>query len=140
MLYPDTSLLVSAFTNESETRRMQQWLEEQSPDELSISDWVLTEFSSALSIKLRTGQLDEGERAASLAMLIRVAAESFNVVPVSREQFRLAARFADHYALGLRAGDALHAAICADYGAVLCTLDRRLSEAGGALGVRTILL
>jgi uncharacterized protein len=55
-------------------------------------------------------------------------------------QFRTAARFADQHALGLRAGDALHLAICADHGATLCTLDRRLSEAGPALGVKTILL
>jgi len=39
-----------------------------------------------------------------------------------------------------RAGDALHLAICADHGATLCTLDRRLGEAGPALGVKTTLL
>jgi predicted nucleic acid-binding protein len=55
-------------------------------------------------------------------------------------QFRTAARFADHYVLGLRAGDALHLAICSDHGATLCTLDRGLSEAGAALGVKTMLL
>jgi len=42
--------------------------------------------------------------------------------------------------LALRAGDALHLAICADHGATLCTLDRRLSEAGSTLGVKTMLL
>ena len=52
----------------------------------------------------------------------------------------LAARFADQYELGLRAGDALHLAICVDHGATLCTLDRRLSGAGSALGVKTMLL
>jgi uncharacterized protein len=40
----------------------------------------------------------------------------------------------------LRAGDTLHFAICADHGATLCTLDRRLSDAGSALGVKTMLL
>jgi len=39
-----------------------------------------------------------------------------------------------------RAADALHLAICADHGATLCTLDRRLSEAGPALGVKTMAL
>ena len=39
-----------------------------------------------------------------------------------------------------RAADALHLAICADHGATLCTLDRRLADAGPALGVKTTLL
>ncbi len=51
-----------------------------------------------------------------------------------------AARFADQSALSLRAGDALHLAICFDFGATLCTLDRGLSAAGAALGVKTDLL
>jgi predicted nucleic acid-binding protein len=42
--------------------------------------------------------------------------------------------------LGLRAGDALHLAVCAERGATLCTLDRCLSDAGSALGVKIMLL
>lgn len=139
-LYLDTSVLVAAATREVETDRVQAWLDEQTRDRLVISDWVITEFSSALSIKLRNGQIEAGHRADALAALSRLAAESFAILPVSGLQFRTAARFADHYALGLRAGDALHLAICADHGATLCTLDRRLSETGPALGVKTTLL
>ena len=139
-LYLDTSLLVAALTNEAETERMQAWLTAQTPEDLVISDWVTTEFSSALSIKLRTGQLDKAHRADALAMYTRLSADSFSILPISGTQFRTAARFADQYGLGLRAGDALHLAVCADHGATLCTLDKRLSEAGPALGVKTALL
>ena len=69
-----------------------------------------------------------------------MSAETFTVLPVSGAQFRTAARFADQHALGLRAGDALHLAICEDHGATLCTLDRRLGEAGPALGVKATML
>ena len=140
MLYLDTSLLVAALTNESETERMQRWLGQQQRSDLAISDWVTTEFSSALSIKLRAGHIGVAHRADVLATFTRLTTESFTVVPVSRLQFRTAARFVEQHMLGLRAGDALHLAICADHGATLCTLDRRLSEAGAALGVKTMLL
>jgi predicted nucleic acid-binding protein len=140
MLYLDTSLLVAALTNEAETERMQHWLEGQPEDNLAISDWVATEFSSALSIKLRTGQIRIADRAEALAAFTRLANDSFVAIPVSRSDFRTAARLADQHAIGLRAGDALHLAICANHGATLCTFDRRLGDAGAALGIKMILL
>ena len=140
MFYLDTSVLVAAMTNEAETEGIQRWLGQQAGDELAISDWVVTEFSSALSIKLRTGQIGAVHRADVLATFNRLATESFTVVSVSRLQFRTAARFVEQHVLGLRAGDSLHLAICADHGATLCTLDRRLSDAGSALGVKTLLV
>ena len=51
-----------------------------------------------------------------------------------------AARFADQYATGLHAGDALHLAIASHHGASLHTLDRRLVEIGQALGVDSALV
>jgi predicted nucleic acid-binding protein len=126
MLYLDTSLLVAALTNEPETRQMQGWLSEQDPDDLVISDWVVAEFCAALSIKLRTGEIVTRHRANALTMFTRLCNDNLTVMPASRVQLRMAARFADQYAMGLRAGDALHLAVCAEQGATICTLDRRL--------------
>jgi uncharacterized protein len=140
MPYIDTSILVAALTNEAATLRMQIWLGEQAAGDLTISEWVATEFSAALSIKIRTGQIEPQHRAEALAAFRRLLADSFATLPISSAQFRTAARFADQHALGLRAGDALHLAIAADHGATIATLDRGLAEAASALGVSAQLL
>ena len=138
--YLDTSLLVAAFTNEFRTAEVQEWLEKQPAKSLAISDWVVTEFSAALSIKLRTGQLTTAHRAAALAMFARTSADSFILLPVLGSHFHRAARIADQHRLGLRAGDALHLAVASDDGATLCTLDGRMSEGGLSIGIPTLLL
>ena len=138
--YLDTSLLVAALTNEAATERVQVWLSNQDAAHLMISDWVLTEFSSALSIKVRTGALSPDHRALALTKMARLTKESLTILSISGRHFRTAAQFSDQYALGLRAGDALHLAIAQENGAQLCTLDVRLAESAKALGVAALLL
>lgn len=135
MVYIDTSVLVAALTRESFTSEAQNWLDTQQVGELVISDWVMAEFSAALSVKLRTGQLLSPERAEVLSVFMELVEASFHVLPVTHLDFRTAARFADQYATGLRAGDALHLAVAANHGARIGALDRGLVTAAEALGV-----
>jgi predicted nucleic acid-binding protein len=124
---------VAALTQETETARLQAWLGAQDPAALAI-----TEFSSVLALKLRAGQIAPARRAAALAVFTRLVADSLTTLPVAAAAFRPAARLTDQAALGLRAGDALHLAVCAGAGATLCTLDRLFAAAGPAVGVATL--
>ncbi len=140
MFYIDTSVLVAALTHETRTVSMQQWLAEQSANQLATSDWTITEFSSALSLKMRTGQVQLQGRNRSLTAFHQLVSESFILLSISALHFRAAARLVDHYSLNLRSGDALHLAVAMEHGATLCTLDQRLAAAGPELGAETLLL
>jgi hypothetical protein len=85
---------------------LQRWLGEQPAGDVAISDWVTTEFSAALSIKRRTGQIRADDRDEAAAVFARLARDSFTVMPISRLHFQTAARFAERDSLALRAGDA----------------------------------
>ena len=121
-------------TLEAATTRVQRWAGVQPVGSVLVSDWVIAEVSSALSLKVRTGILDPTERLAAAAAFRKQVANSFDVLRVTRDHFEAAARFSDRYDLSLRAGDALHLAIATFRGATLFTLDRRLLAAARVLG------
>lgn len=139
MLYLDTSLLVSALTrSEADSSAAQEWLSNQIAEELHISNWVITEFSSALSNKMRLGDLDLNLRDEALQTFRRLVHESLHLLIVTPGHFRVAARFADEHRLGLRASDALHLAVAQDNGMRIYTLDRRMATAATAIGISAI--
>ena len=140
MRYLDTSVLVAALTREPRTEDMQNWLAAQSAGSLCISDWVLTEFSAALSMKVRMEILTPRERATVLGAFAALRESSLSTLPVSSIDYHTAALFADDHASGLRAGDALHLSIAYNHGVELCSLDKTLVAAAEPMGVNATLL
>lgn len=135
MEYADTSLLISALaSNEAASGRSQVWLAAQEPGGIAVSDWTITEFSSALSIKTRTKVIDQPRQALAIATFDMLVAQSFVLLPVQREHFRLAAAYAGDASSGLRSGDALHLAVAFLAGVKLRSLDKRLVNAARMLG------
>ncbi len=139
-MYLDTSVLVTLLTSEARTRDVQDLIDDRSGKTFQISDWVIAEFSSALAMKLRLGFLSLEARAAALSGFSGLISESIFVFPVTRSQFRLAARFCEISEHGLRSPDSLHLAVCSENGETLCTLDQECAAAGPALGIPTLLL
>jgi uncharacterized protein len=140
MIYLDTSVLISALTKEARTAAMQVWLLRQGVGQLTISEWVVTEFSSALAIKQRSAQIDPIMRQAALQEFARLRQDTFRVVPILASSYRLATSYCDQVDLSIRASDALHLAICKENGGSLGTLDRRFAEAALAIGVAVVQL
>jgi hypothetical protein len=81
MRYLDTSILVAALTREPRTGDMQAWLASQAADTLCISEWVITEFSSALSMKIRMDLLTPNERATVLHRFCHASGRSAHHPP-----------------------------------------------------------
>lgn len=140
MEYVDTSILVSAFMQEKRSRDMRRWLSEHDVGALVVSDWVITEFSAALSMKLRLRVIDNAQRTHALASFSTFRSKTLRIVSVSGRHFQIATQFADVHDSGIRAADALHLAIASDANSTLCTIDRGLADAGSVLGVPTRLL
>lgn len=128
MVYVDTSAIVALLTVEPKTQDVMAWYAglREVP---YCADWLLTEFSSAISIKLRARQLTETH-----AKLVRkefnlLAAGGLRLVPVSRAAFKQAADMVKQHRYGLRAGDSLHLAVALELGAShMATLDGTLAE------------
>ena len=127
MIYLDTSVAVSLLVPEPRTADVKAWFG--GLNEIPVSgDWLLTEFDSAVSIKLRAGELVESDAKIVRKEFEKLTMNGLRIVPVSRVAFRDAADLAKQHAHRLRAGDALHLAVAREIGAQsVATLDSVMS-------------
>lgn len=138
MIYVDTSVMVALLTAEPKTPQVTAWYAglNETP---AVSDWILPEFSSAISIKLRTGQLSEQHAKAARDEFDLLMDGGFLVTQVSREAYRSADRMVREYQSGLRAGDSLHLAMAVELGTGhMATLDGNLSANARRQGIEVI--
>lgn len=134
-VYCDTSLIIASLTYEAHSPAVWRWLRTRSDRRLYVSDWTDTEVSSALSLKVRTGQISAVDRIELLETWRASIGTNYERVGVSAENFSTAAVFVERYELGLRAADSLHLAIAQAHGLAMATLDTRLRHAAIEYGI-----
>lgn len=138
MIYIDTSALVPAFIREPKSEAVLAWIEV-SGEGLVVSEWSITEFSSAAAIKVRTGEIAAAMAKQARARFLAFAQDHCSIAVPQRAEFRRAAELAGDTNLKLRAGDALHLAIAeaSKVQGILC-LDETMSAGAKKMGLDVV--
>ena len=134
-LYLDASAIIPTLVEEASSAALTDFLA--SADEpLVVGDLAAAEVASAVSRLVRMG-LIETKVANGVLGAFDAWRESVTIgADITTADFRQAGLFVRRFDLGLRAPDALHAALCRRRDDSLVTLDKRLVVAARALGVR----
>ena len=138
MIYLDTSAAVPLFVQEPASEAVDAWLES-CTDPIISSDWIVTEFASALSIKVRRREINARQARAAWKDFDAFCNSGLRLLPVSRKAFKEAAMMALNARSGLRSGDSLHLAMALEAGASgLSTADDTLENNAKAKGLNVI--
>ena len=130
MIYLDTNLLVALVVNEPASGRVDAWLSAQAGEQITTSLWALMETTSALGIKVRRRDITQKTAAVAAALLEQQVLPMLELIDVTSATFMRGEVLLRSTELGLRAGDALHLAICLGIDpSVLATADARLHAA-----------
>ena len=135
--YLDASAIVSILLDEASSDAVLA-VAESSESVLLVSDFGITEVSSAISQLIRTRRRSDREARALVEELdgwVEATAETTKATSADIAEATMIVRQFD---LKLRAPDALHLAICRRLEARLITLDIRLGNAAKTLGVAYI--
>ncbi|MFO7632668.1 MAG: type II toxin-antitoxin system VapC family toxin [Caldilinea sp.] len=139
MIYLDTSVLVAYYVPEPLSALAQQRLLAAST--VFVSELVQTEMVSALSLRLRIGDLSLAAVQQVTTLFASHLAQGLYVpLHLSSAVYRQAQAYITRYDLPLKAPDALHLAAAALERAQLVTADRQLAHNAQALGIAVELL
>ena len=133
-VYVDASVLVALFTNDPLTRRADGFLRREGPA-LAVSDFARAEFASAVSRRVRTGELTTGEAREAFSAVDVWTARAVQSLTTSSADVAAATAFLRRLDLPLRTPDALNIAIAERSGCTLLTFDRKMAENAKAVGL-----
>jgi hypothetical protein len=140
MIYVDTSIFVALCTAEPKSDAVDQWHENSSAKMIS-STWTFTEFSSALSLKVRTKQLTEKQSHEAWRKFDYLCQNDIELMPIERKTYYSAGILVIDSKSNLRAGDALHLAAAKQLKSkTLVTLDKVLGKNADRVKIKAVLI
>jgi len=128
-VYLDTSLLVAALVHESATAAVCSFLHHAEHDIWQVSRWVDAELASALAMQTRRGVISAIERDEAFTRYQILSAQRLHSLHIEAADYELAARLCLSEDAPLRAGDAVHLALCKRHNSCLVSLDKGLCRA-----------
>jgi predicted nucleic acid-binding protein len=135
-MYLDSGIIVKLLVREPDSEFFNTAL---SGHVLDSSELCLTEVSSALLAKERSGSISSGERVRAIVRLSElITDEILRLLPLNRRVLDRASAIlkACHPRVPLRTLDALHVATCdLHHCEALCATDQRMREAGAQLAM-----
>ncbi len=135
MIYLDTSVVVAYYCPEPLSRRAEELIRAHTSP--AVSDLTEVELRSALSRKVRTGELLPASATQIASRFSSHLEEGFYTrVPLERRHYEMAGEWLGRFALPLRTLDALHLAVAASEGLLFVTADAALARSAKALGIQ----
>jgi predicted nucleic acid-binding protein len=134
MAYIDTSVLVACYVPEAGSAKAQRAVAR--GGRAAISLLVEVELASALSRKVRSGELSEADGRKVLRQFQRHVADGvYEMFPLAAEEYGVACDWLARFDTSLRTLDALHLAVAFCNRLTLVTADETLARGAAALGV-----
>ena len=140
MIYVDTSVFVALCTTELKSDDVAKWYINSSAKMIS-STWAFTEFSSALSLKVRTGQITEKQSREAWKKFDGLCQNDIELLPIENKVYYSAGILVVDSKSNLRAGDALHLAVAKQHKSKsLATLDKVLAKNANSVKIQAVLI
>ena len=140
MIYIDTSIFVALCTTEPKSDAVDKWHDSSSAKMIS-STWAFTEFSSALSLKVRSNQITEKQSREAWKKFDTLCQNDIELMPIESKTYYSAGILVIDSKSNLRAGDALHLAVAKYFKAKsIITLDKVFEKNASRLKIKTIVI
>jgi predicted nucleic acid-binding protein len=140
MIYVDTSVFVALCTTEPKSDDVAKWYINSSAKMIS-STWAFTEFSSALSLKVRTGQITEKQSREAWKKFDGLCQNDIELLPIENKVYYSAGILVIDSKSNLRTGDALHLAVAKQLKSKsLATLDKVLAKNASNVKIQAVLI